>query len=107
MPTASVPQAFTDSLTIELRVNPCTVQTFEATSSPIGTIIYELGQAQRVIGPYEFTATPDCGYSQSITVQNLPTSYVTHDTVAQDFTIASTLDPSFISTYNIQIRSTF
>ena len=92
----------------KLTVVPCMVTSFKATSAPIQTVSYTLGEPSLTIGPYAFAQTPDCGYLQTLTFENLPVEpFVVHNKAAKTFTLVQTSDTTFIGEYNVVLTSQF
>lgn len=84
------------------------VTTFKAVSDPIQTVSYTLGEPSITIGPYEFAQSPDCGYLQTLTFDNLPAEpFVVHNEAAKTFTLVQTSDKTFIGEYNVVLTSQF
>ncbi len=88
-------------------MSPCLVNSFVATSPPFGIITYELGSTELAFGPYKFEQSPNCGYNQLITFQDLPQEFVTHNPVSRSFKIEQTLDQDFLGDYLVTIQSEF
>lgn len=53
--------------TIEVKVLPCIVESYAADLRINDQTLY-LGDEQRTLGPYSFMQSPNCEYSQSVTV---------------------------------------
>ena len=91
-------------------VKPCTVKTFEAISAPINDKFYTLNELGFLIGAYEFSQQPDCGYIESVTVLSLPSSgigIVTHDSLAKTLSLTQTNNPNDLGVFKITIQSNF
>ena len=76
-----------DEIEFELQVNPCFVNSYTISSAAINPVSYSLRNPEISFGPYGFQQSPDCGYAETVTFDNLP-SIVTHNSGSQDFTIA-------------------
>ena len=66
---------------------------------------YTLGDADMTDASYANTQSPSCGYTETVTVTNLP-SFATHNSGAQDFTIQKFDDRSKVGTYTVTITHT-
>jgi hypothetical protein len=87
-----------------MTVSPCIVDTYNVV--PFGPISYTLGDPAIDFGSYEFVQTPDCGYTETLSVANLPSAaYLTHNSVEKDFSVDQTLDSAFLGDYNVVITS--
>ena len=90
------------TIEFELRVEACTVLTFEAIQRPADAVDYTLGQPSFDTDAYEFQQTPDCGYATTISFVDLPGEpLVTHNEVDRTLTIAKSSDQDFIGIYNV------
>ena len=81
----------------------CEVTTFTVGSSPIGPILYILGDSSVTFGPYKFVQEPACGYPEVINFVNLPAPFVVHEADTRTFTISESSDKSFLGVYDITI----
>ena len=89
-------------------MGPCVVTEFKAVSDPIDDKLYSLDEPGFTLGPYAFSQSPDCGYAQVITFENLPDAiFIEHDSIAKTLTVAQTSNLAFLGIYNIVIRSTY
>ena len=84
-------------------VEPCTVDTYVDTVT-VGVINYNIGTPTMTDGPYEFQQTPMCGYTETVTLTNLP-SFADHNTASADFTIPASSVLSLIGEYIVTIKS--
>ena len=68
-----------------------------------------LGEDPITFGPYGFEQIPDCGYSTSVTFENLPIMppFVVHNQEERTFFIDTTSDPAFLGEYAVKIISQF
>ena len=64
-----------------------------------------LGTRKDNVGPYQFDQDPACGYSQTVTIDNLP-AFVSHNApISSDFSIEQISDVSLVGSYPVTIRS--
>ena len=93
----------TQIIEFTMTVTPCTVTSFDVVDS-INSFTYILGTPERNFGPYGFQQTPDCGYVETVSFENLPLGpNLTHDSVNQEFTIVENTDYDFIGVYDVVI----
>ena len=97
----------TRTIEFTMTVTPCTVTSFDVVDS-INSFTYILGTPERNFGPYGFQQTPDCGYVETVSFENLPLGpNLTHDSVNQEFTLLENSDYTFTAVYNVVITSEF
>jgi hypothetical protein len=86
-------------------VEPCQVTSYSV-SLEVVDISYNLGSAGLLnVGPYAFSQEPACGYSDVVTLKNLPL-FVTHNTpVSSDFSIPMTSELALLGSYTVTVRS--
>lgn len=107
VPTDHSKTAFTPfviEFDILIIIDPCIVDSYFDTLTA-QTIEYAIGSAAQIhISPYEFTQTPNCGYQETVSLKNLP-SMVTHNPMANDFTVPKNADLSQIGLYSVTLIS--
>ena len=75
------------SYTFKATINPCT--TSYAAVTKITTITYTIGSSSLTSSAYSFVQSPSCGYSDFITLTNLP-SFMVHRKATKDFKVYKT-----------------
>ena len=60
-----------DEYDLTVFVQPCVVDSYVDTVT-VGTINYNIGTSTITDGEYKFLQSPICGYSETVTVTNLP-----------------------------------
>ena len=84
-------------------IQPCVVDTYVDTVT-VGTINYNIGASTMTDGTYKFQQSPLCGYSETVTVTNLPV-FAYQNLANSDFTIPVSSDLSLIGEYIVTIKS--
>ena len=64
--------------TLKIYISPCAVKSYTQTRT-VGIITYPISSPTLTSPSYLFSQSPDCDYSQTITVTGLP-SFMTHNT---------------------------
>ena len=64
-----------------------------------------LGPRKDNIGPYKYDQDPACGYSQTITLTDLPTFMTHNEPTSKDFSIDQIDDLSLVGEYIVTIKS--
>lgn len=76
---------------------------YEALQEPVA-ITYNIGSTTLTGGKYQNQQSPACGYSEVVTVPDLP-PWVTHNAETADFTIGQTSDATLIGEHVFTIIS--
>ena len=84
-------------------MEPCVVTDYVASLQVI-EIRYALNTPALTDGNYVFDEVPFCGYTETVTLTNLPV-FVMHNLAASDFTVPKTNDPSLVGSYVVNIKS--
>ena len=83
--TKSAITVVSKSFNFKLYMQQCIVTSYVA-SQKVSEIRYQLESPSLTDGRYVFDEVPFCGYSETITLEGLP-SFVTHNVSTSDFTI--------------------